>query len=123
MMLRRETVQTTGLFDERYFMFCEEIDWAWRIHQAGFMVMCVPAAHVTHLSGQSTGQTKPKTVVHLWTSRLQLFQKFYPAWKFYVAKKMIVIGMKRQLRKLDYTSADTDALVKAYQEVISLAQK
>jgi len=122
MMLRRETVQATGLFDERYFMFCEEIDWAWRIHQAGYKVMCVPQAHVTHLSGQSTGQAKPQTALRLWTSRLQLFKTFYPAWKFFVAKKLIVVGMKRQLRKLDRNTADAAALAEAYQEVISLAQ-
>ena len=27
-------------------MYCEEIDWAWRIHNAGWEVRCVPAACV-----------------------------------------------------------------------------
>ncbi|MBE2182578.1 MAG: glycosyltransferase family 2 protein [Anaerolineae bacterium] len=122
MMLRRDVVVATGIFDERYFMFCEEIDWAWRIYQSGYKVLCVPQAHVIHLSGQSTGQVRPQTVVRLWTSRLLLFQKFYSAWKFFLVKRLVVLGMRRQLRNLDGASQDADAMADAYQQVIALAQ-
>ena len=59
MMLRREVIEQTGMFDEQFFMYCEEIDWAWRIHEAGWQVWCVPAAQVTHLGGQSTASGAP----------------------------------------------------------------
>jgi N-acetylglucosaminyl-diphospho-decaprenol L-rhamnosyltransferase len=38
MMLRCEVIQQTGMFDEQFFMYCEEVDWAWRIHDAGWKV-------------------------------------------------------------------------------------
>ncbi|GAB4311986.1 MAG: glycosyltransferase family 2 protein [Phototrophicales bacterium] len=115
MMLKYKVIQQTGMFDENFFMYCEEIDWAWRIHQAGWRVKCVPAAHITHLSGQSTGQVKPQSVVNLWKSRLYLFEKHYPAWKLTLAKRLIVMGMKRKIRQTD--SAE---LIKAYQTVIEM---
>lgn len=93
MMLRREVVQQTGMFDEAFFMYCEEIDWAWRIRDAGWEVLTVPAAHVTHLAGQSTGQVRARSVINLWTSRLLLAKKHYPGWKRILARALIALGM------------------------------
>ncbi len=95
-MLRREVIQQVGLFDESFFMYCEEIDWAWRIRKAGWRILSVPTAHVTHYGGQSTAQVRPRAVIDLWTSRLALFDKHYPAWKRALARRLIVVGMARK---------------------------
>lgn len=95
-MLRREVVQQVGMFDESYFMYCEEIDWAWRIRKAGWRILSVPTARVTHYGGQSTGQVRPRSIVDLWTSRLALFEKHYPAWKLAVARRLVAVGMARK---------------------------
>jgi len=121
MMLRREVVQRTGMFDEAFFMYCEEIDWAWRIHKAGWRVQCVPAAHVVHLGGQSTGQARPQSVIHLWTSRLRLYEKHQPAWKTALAKRLIVWGMGKKMRALEPVTADQRALYEAYEKVRGMA--
>ena len=99
MMLRREVIAQTGMFDERFFMYCEELDWAQRIHDAGWEVLCVPAAQVIHLSGQSAGQERPRSLVSLWTSRLLLYRKHYPAWKRIIARGMIVLGMSLKVQR------------------------
>ncbi|MBL8154987.1 MAG: glycosyltransferase family 2 protein, partial [Anaerolineae bacterium] len=99
MLLRREVIEQTGLFDEQFFMYCEEIDWAWRIRDAGWEVLCVPTAHVVHLAGQSTAQVRPQSIINLWQSRLRLFRKHYPPLKFTLARAMIVIGMTLKLRQ------------------------
>ena len=56
MMVRREVLEQVGGLDEDYVMYCEEIDWAWRIRQAGWQIRCVPTALVTHFSGRSSEQ-------------------------------------------------------------------
>jgi hypothetical protein len=115
MMLRREVVMATGGFDEAFFMYCEEVDWAWRIRRAGWEARCVPAAHVVHLGGQSTGQVRPQSVVNLWTSRLQLFARYYPRPKYALARRMIALGMARKAAR------ERDAEVRAaYQRVAAL---
>jgi len=121
MMLRREVVQQTGMFDEGYFMYCEEIDWAWRIQRAGWRALCVPAAHVVHLSGQSTGQASARSVINLWESRLRLFRAYYPAWKLWLARWMVVWGMRRKLRQLGRGEQESD-LAAAYRTVIERAR-
>ena len=98
MMLRREVIQQTGMFDEGFFMYGEEIDWAWRIHKAGWKILCVPTAHVTHLSGQSTSQVRPQSIINLWTSRIRLYRKHQPSWKYPLWTRMIRIGILQKLR-------------------------
>jgi hypothetical protein len=126
MMLRREVIQQTGMFDESFFMYGEEIDWAWRIHNAGWRILMVPAAHIVHFGAQSTSQVKPQSVINLWTSRLQLFDKYFPAWKRWFARRLIALGMSNRIRqtKADsrLSSSDRRALIDAYQQVRTLAR-
>lgn len=124
MMIRREAILQTGLFDEQYFMYCEEIDWSIRIRRAGWEIYAVPAAHVTHLVGQSTGQIRPQSVVNLWRSRFRLYQKHYAPLKSRLARGIVRLGMRRQiaLARGDFaagklSAAERDALIEAYQKV------
>jgi N-acetylglucosaminyl-diphospho-decaprenol L-rhamnosyltransferase len=98
MMLKCEVIERVGVFDEDFFMYCEEIDWAWRIRRAGWSIWCVPSARVTHYGGASSGQARPQTLRHLWESRLRLIDKHYPRWKAVLARRLIALGMTRKLR-------------------------
>lgn len=126
MMLRREVIAQTGMFDAQFHMYCEEIDWSWRIRRAGWQIYCVPQAHVVHLGGQSTGQVRPQSIVNLWHSRLQLFQKYYSPAQRWLARQIIRLGMHyqiRQLSKQDHLSDEEHlALKQAYQTVIGLTK-
>ena len=59
MMLKREVIQQTGVFDEAFFIYCEEVDWAWRIKKRGWRILCAPAAHVTHIGGGAPRRPPP----------------------------------------------------------------
>jgi hypothetical protein len=52
-LVRREATDEVGLFDERYFMFSEEVDWCYRFHQAGWGVVFFPRAEAVHVGGAS----------------------------------------------------------------------
>jgi N-acetylglucosaminyl-diphospho-decaprenol L-rhamnosyltransferase len=49
MMVRREAIQQAGLLDETFFMYGEDLDWAYRITQAGWKVYYNPAVIVLHI--------------------------------------------------------------------------
>lgn len=121
MMLRREVIQQTGMFDPEFFMYAEEVDWQWRICKAGWRILCVPQAHVVHLVGQSTGQVKPRSVKNLWESRLYLFKKHYPVWKYHLARWLVARGMARKIRQAHAQNAPTE-IVDAYRHVQQLAR-
>ncbi len=49
MLLRGEAIQQAGLLDEDFFMYGEDLDWAYRITQAGWKVYYNPAVTVLHV--------------------------------------------------------------------------
>ncbi len=119
MMLKRDVIQETRGFDEDFFLYCEEIDWAWRIRQSGWRILCVPLAWVTHLAGGSTSQARPRSQINLWKSRLLLYEKYYPVWKRRAARQLLVLGMQRKIRTL--CAADAE-LLRACHTIIEMAK-
>jgi N-acetylglucosaminyl-diphospho-decaprenol L-rhamnosyltransferase len=52
-LLRREAFDDIGPFDERFFLFSEETDWCYRLHEAGWQVLFYPGAEAVHVGGAS----------------------------------------------------------------------
>ncbi len=126
-MLRREVIQTTGLFDEQFHLYCEEIDWALRIRRAGWEAICVPTAEVVHYGGQSTSQVRPQSIINLWAARLRLYRKHYSALKCRMATIILRAGMARliriTMRDSSVDAAEAKSLVDAYREVVRLSYR
>ena len=54
MLIRRVAFNAVGGFDERYFMYVEEVDLCWRLARAGWQTGYEQSARVMHLGGVST---------------------------------------------------------------------
>jgi N-acetylglucosaminyl-diphospho-decaprenol L-rhamnosyltransferase len=93
MMLRCEVILGTGLFDEGYRMYVEEIDWCVRIRRAGWEVYCVPSAVVVHHAGQSTRQVRNEMFAVLWRSRFRLFGQHYSGAFRWAARRLVRLGL------------------------------
>jgi GT2 family glycosyltransferase len=52
-MVRREVIKKVGGLDEDFFMYAEDIDWAYRIKQAGWEIWYNPVVTVLHKKKQS----------------------------------------------------------------------
>lgn len=55
MLFRRALVEQIGLFDERFFMYAEDVDFCMRARQSGARVYYDPRQEVIHIKGTSTG--------------------------------------------------------------------
>lgn len=53
-LLRREYLETVGLFDDRYFLYYEDFDLAWRGRAEGWRYLYVPASVVRHVHSASS---------------------------------------------------------------------
>jgi N-acetylglucosaminyl-diphospho-decaprenol L-rhamnosyltransferase len=62
MMVRREVVTNVGLLDEAYFMYGEDLDWAYRIKAAGWRIMYTPATTVQHRKRASSRRFRQRTI-------------------------------------------------------------
>lgn len=54
MMVRQQVYNEVGGFDERFFMYGEDIDWSYRIKLAGWEVHYAPTTKIVHFRGEST---------------------------------------------------------------------
>jgi N-acetylglucosaminyl-diphospho-decaprenol L-rhamnosyltransferase len=73
LLARRSLVEQIGGFDERFFLYCEDMDLCLRVRQAGFRVAYVPAAQVMHVGGASAAA--PTTIPLLAASRTGFARK------------------------------------------------
>lgn len=55
MLIKREAIEKTGLFNEKYFMYLEDLDYSIRIKRCGFKIVYQPKAVVWHKNAQSSG--------------------------------------------------------------------
>ncbi len=77
MLVRSSSIAQAGFLDETYFMYSEEIEWCWRIRQAGWAIWQQPYAQVIHVGGAATQQFRRPMLVELHRSRIRFFQQRY----------------------------------------------
>jgi len=58
MMVRREALARTGVLDEGYWLYMEDLDWCRRFWLAGWKVFYEPAGTALHVKGGSSGKRR-----------------------------------------------------------------
>nr|WP_297424736.1 glycosyltransferase family 2 protein [uncultured Actinotalea sp.] len=98
LLLRREAFEAVGGFDERYFMFFEDLDLGERLGRAGWSNVHVPGAVVTHVGGTSWRE-RPAAMIraHHRSAALYLSAR-YDRW--YHAPLRLVIRLGLGLRQV-----------------------
>jgi N-acetylglucosaminyl-diphospho-decaprenol L-rhamnosyltransferase len=79
LLVRRTDLEAVGLFDERYFMYAEDVDLCVSLLGIGKTIVFVPEAEVTHLRGRSASRN-PHTERMRRQSQLAYYAKHHPAW-------------------------------------------
>lgn len=97
--LKREALNQAGLLDERFFMYGEDLDLAYRIKKAGWKIMYVPLTTVLHLKGAS-GMKQPaakfirqKTTREFFESMMLFYKKHYAKKYFFPVKWLMFLGI------------------------------
>ncbi len=102
-----------GLMDDGYFMYFEDVAFAYIAQQAGWKVLNVPDAHVVHLRGGSSpvkAQAKKRKRLprYYYESRTRFFYQTYGRFGLLCANILWVLGWGiskiRQLFSSDYSS-------------------
>ncbi|WP_447770679.1 glycosyltransferase family 2 protein [Pseudomonas kilonensis] len=77
MLVKREAIESVGLWDEDYFLHCEDLDWCMRFHQAGWRVLFVPDARVMHVFGGCSRHRPYFVEWHKHLGFLRFYRKFF----------------------------------------------
>jgi GT2 family glycosyltransferase len=86
LMLRRETLEDVGIFDENFGMFFNDVDLCFRIKKKGWKIYFYPEAKVIHHKGASTSKVKARMI---WLSHLA-FYKFFKKHKTGLANRVLL---------------------------------
>jgi len=79
LMIRRACLEQIGPLDaETFFMYCEDMDWSLRAHNAGWEVLYFPGALVTHAIGRSSDNAADRMIIEHSRSMWRFYRK-HPA--------------------------------------------
>jgi O-antigen biosynthesis protein len=77
MLLRRETLDKSGLLDESFFMYGEDIDLSYRITLAGYRNYYFPEARIIHYKGESTKKSSVNYVFTFYKAMIIFARKHF----------------------------------------------
>lgn len=109
MIIRRETWEEVGDFDETFFAYQEDSDYCYRIRQKGWKVMYLPISSIIHYGGQGGSKARPFKSIWEWhRSYYILYSKHFAKeryflfnWFYYavMAVKLVVSLIANVFRK------------------------
>ena len=82
MLVRKTTIDDVGLLDDAFFMYGEDIDWCYRIKQAGWKIVYFGQAEIIHYKGASSENEKtkkrnPKLIYEFYRAMYVFYKKHY----------------------------------------------
>jgi hypothetical protein len=80
LLVSREAAVSAGGFDERYFLYEEDVDLCAALREQGGRILFTPAAEVVHLRGRSVGRSASPGASHYDRSHLAFYGKHAPGW-------------------------------------------
>lgn len=92
MLVRREAIAQAGLLDETYFMYGEDLDWAYQIKAHGWKVYYNPAVTVTHVK-RAASRHSPKAQMEFYRAMDIFYRKFYAASTPFWLHGLVVAGI------------------------------
>ncbi|MGC9469708.1 MAG: glycosyltransferase family 2 protein [Anaerolineae bacterium] len=104
MLVRREAIEESGLLDESFFMYGEDLDWAYRMKAAGWRVYYYPEVEVLHIKRASSRQN-PRARLEFWRAMDIFYRKHYAEQTPFVVHALIVAVLRLQTRLIRWRMA------------------
>lgn len=93
MLVRPTAIAEIGLWDEDYFLHCEDLDWCMRFHRRGWDVIFVPEARVLHGKGGCSASRPVFVEWHKHRGMMRFYRKFYRAQYPWVLMALVGAGV------------------------------
>ena len=92
MQVRKAAIERAGLLDEAFFMYGEDLDWAFRLKQVGYKVWYHPAVIVHHVKRAASSKS-PKAQFEFWRAMLIFYRKHFRRGTIYPVHLMILTAL------------------------------
>jgi len=80
LLIRRKELEAVGGFDERFFMYTEDVDLCASVRKGGHAVRFTAESEVVHLRGRSAAAAPRFTRNAYRRSQIAFYAKHHPAW-------------------------------------------
>ena len=80
MLIRRSLFTEIGGFDEKFFMYFEDVDLSARAGRAGFRIVYAPSAEITHEGGHATKEVSRAMIRAHHASAYEYLASRYSGW-------------------------------------------
>lgn len=77
MLVRRSVIDQVGMLDETFFMYGEDIDWCYRIKQAGWEIYYYPRTTIIHYKGAGKKRRSRKVLYEFHRAMILFHRKHY----------------------------------------------
>jgi GT2 family glycosyltransferase len=94
-LLRRAMLEDVGFFDDRFFMYCEDLDLAWRAHFRGWRFRYTPQSVVYHVHCGTSEEWSPLFTYYAERNRVFVNLKNAPPWQALRAVAVFAAKMAR----------------------------
>jgi N-acetylglucosaminyl-diphospho-decaprenol L-rhamnosyltransferase len=109
-LVRRVAFNQVGGFDERYFMYFEDVDLGKSLGEAGWTNIYAPSARIMHIGGDTASKYPVRTLSAHHDSAYRYIAKKHPEWWLFPVRVAIWLGLKvRQWTILRKASRTHDA--------------
>jgi GT2 family glycosyltransferase len=92
MFLRKKAIDEVGLLDEDYFMYCEDVDYCYRLNNDGWKIYYVPDSNIIHYKGESTKKSNIDYAINFNRSLYLFYKKHFHTKSFFVFGWIILVG-------------------------------
>jgi len=106
-LMRRDLFERTGGFDERLFLFFNDVDLCRSIHELGFRIRYLARAEVMHHRGRSTAQYRDFTGEWI-VNRVRYYRKRHGRLGAWVLKSWVVMRALEEAAKVRRTATGTE---------------
>lgn len=86
---KKEVFETIGGFDEKIFMYMEEVEWFYRAAQSGFKTYFLKDAEIVHLGRGSAKKGKTDPILNIYKGILYFYQKHRTFWELILVKLLL----------------------------------
>ncbi|HAT2056338.1 glycosyltransferase family 2 protein [Legionella pneumophila serogroup 9] len=97
MFVRKKTIDDIGLLDAKYFLYCEDYDWFFRVIQGGWKIIFTPQTKVTHIKSYSTKQIPLKVLGYKAKGMWRYHNKFFKNDSSFFSTLLVRIGILSRL--------------------------
>lgn len=114
LMVKKEITDDIGGFDEKIFMYYDEVDYCYRIHKAGYNIYYYPEAEIVHLWQKSSLSGREGPILANFIGLKYFYEKHYNF--LYLIYLVILLKTKALLAIILGHLSDNQYLVKTYEK-------